>query len=375
MIGSMTTAVERVSKLDIAIAVLFSAFGVVGMIANVQDDEINASAAAVPLFLAVTLPLAWRRVTPLRTIAIALGALLLHVVLFGSLVRCGTAFPVVFVLAYAIGARASGRDALVGLGLALAFVLVVYLSDDADLTLGVLPFVSVMTAAVWGTGRVVRSRGLMVGQLEERTHELREIRDERARLDVAADRERLSSELDELLQHRLGELATLADAGAQHTDPEGATAALAAIERESRRTLEEMRALVGVLRHDDAEAPTAPQPTLTHLDALLVHAKGTDAHLRVEGNPRALPAGVELSAYRVVEHLLDALQDSTGVSVCVRFAADAIELEVSGPAARHGERAIERARERVQLHRGTLQTTVQAGRAEVVASLPFAAAV
>ena len=67
------------------------------------------------------------------------------------------------------------------------------------------------------------------------------------------------------------------DDGTAPTDAAGATATLADIERESRRTLEEMRAVVGVLREDESEAPIAPQPTLTHLEALLVRAKGGDA--------------------------------------------------------------------------------------------------
>ena len=213
----------------------------------------------------------------------------------------------------------------------------------------------------------------MADELEERTGELRAARDERARLEVATDRARLSAELDELLQRRLGGLARMADVGADATDSAGATATLVDIERESRRTLEEMRELVGVLRDDASAAPTAPQPTLTHLEALLVRAKGTDAKLRVEGSPHVLPAGVELSAYRVVEHLLAALGDVPDVEVRVRFSDDALELAVSGPARRHAKAAIEQARERVQLHRGTLEATTRGGRAEAVASLPILA--
>ena len=69
-----------------------------------------------------------------------------------------------------------------------------------------------------------------------------------------------------------------------------ATALFAEIERESRQTLEEMRESVGVLRADTPLAPTAPQPTLTHLEALLVRAKGADARLIVEGGPRVAAA-------------------------------------------------------------------------------------
>jgi hypothetical protein len=228
-----------------------------------------------------------------------------------------------------------------------------------------------ITGAVWYSGRVVRSRTQLAGELQARTVELREARDRRAHLEVAADRARVAGELDELLHRRLGELARLADDGAAAPDAGVAAATLADIERESRRTLEEMRAVVGVLRHDEADVPTEPQPTLTHLEAMLVRAKGADARLKVEGSPRVLPAGVELSAYRIVEQLLAALDDSPDVEVRVRFADDALELEVSGPARRRGQAAIERARERVEMHRGTLEATFRSGRADAVVQLPM----
>ena len=131
-----------------------------------------------------------------------------------------------------------------------------------------------------------------------------------------------------------------------------------------------MRSVVGVLRQDGAAAPTAPQPTLTGLEALVLRAKGAGARLRVEGSPRALPPGVELSAYRIVEHLLDAVEDEPGVEVLVRFGDDALELAVTGASARRADAALERARERVQLHRGTLRTTTRGDRAEALVLLP-----
>ena len=230
-----------------------------------------------------------------------------------------------------------------------------------------------VTVAIWGIGRVVRSRGRMADELQARTAELREARDERARLEVATYRARLSRELDELLHRRLGVLARLAETGTSNGHAPGATATLAEIERESRRTLEEMRAVVGGLRDDSVAAPTEPQPTLTDLDALLVRAKGRDVRLTVEGNPRVLPAAVELSAYRIVEQLLGALEDAPGVSVRVRFGDDALELAVSGPARRQAKASIERARERARLQRGTVDATVAGGRAQAIVSLPLLA--
>jgi len=237
-----------------------------------------------------------------------------------------------------------------------------------------MSFVAPVAIAVWGVGRIVRSRGRLVTELEARTGELRAARDERARLEVADDRARLSAELDGLLQRRLGVLAELADGG-DAADPEMAAATLARIETESRSTLEEMREMVGVLRDDASAAEILGQPALTQLDGLLVRAKGAGAKLSVEGSPRALPAGVELSAYRVVEHLLDAVQDAPDVEVGVRFADDALELRVTGPLRRRGAAAIERARERAQLDHGRLEATTDGGRADALVSLPILAAV
>jgi hypothetical protein len=229
-----------------------------------------------------------------------------------------------------------------------------------------------VVAVTWGVGRIARSRRQLAESLEARTGELREARDERARLEVATERARLSQELDELLQRRLAGLARLAGEGPRGGS-DGATAALVEIEQEGRRTLDEMRAVVGVLRHDELLPATAPQPTLTNLEALLVRAKGADARLSVEGSPLVLPPAVELSAYRIVEQLLDALDDAPGVRVKVRFADDALELEVSGPARRRAKASIERARERARVQRGTLEATVHGGRAEAVVSLPVLA--
>ena len=110
---------------------------------------------------------------------------------------------------------------------------------------------------------------------------------------------------------------------------------------------------------------------LAHLEGLIARESG-DAHLQITGTPRTLPAGVELAAYRVVEHLLAAVEDDPGVEVTVRFADDGVGITVTGRARRRGKPAVERARQRVQLHRGTLDAAVRGGRAEAVVWLPIA---
>jgi hypothetical protein len=229
-----------------------------------------------------------------------------------------------------------------------------------------------VTFAVWFIGRAVRSRAEMVIRLRERNAVLRAQRETNARLEVESDRVRLSAELDELLRTRLSELTQLAETGARDED---AGVAFARIEAESRATLEQMRSVVGLLRDGDA-ASTEPQPTLAHLDALLLHEKGTEARLTVSGEPRVLPAGLELSAYRVVEHLLGATGDEPGVQVHVDFGADALEVTVSGPARssrRRSDAALDRARERLALHHGSLESEIAGGHTRATAALPVLA--
>jgi signal transduction histidine kinase len=370
MIDSMTSTTRRIGRLDIAIAVAMSLLGLFLMYGNVTDDKVNASVAAIPVFLLVTAPLLWRSVAPVGALGAALAALVVHDLIFGGdVIRCGVVLPETFLLVFSAGVRLGRRVAGIGLALGLGAIL----AESITFLGGFGVVMAGATVAVWATGRVARSRADMAEELQVRTGELREARDERARLEVATDRARLSAELDELLQRRLGELVRLADAENRPSDPAAATATLAAIETESRSTLEEMRAVVGVLRHDESDVAIAPQPTLTNLEALLIRAKGAGARLTVDGSPRVLPPGVELSAYRVVEHLLSALDDSPDVEVHVGFGNDALELAVSGPARRLRQVAVERARQRVELQHGTLRATTRSGRAEAVVSLPLLA--
>ena len=383
MIAFMTSASERIGKRDIAIASVISVLGLLLMYLNVADpaneedlgmvqwDGILPTEFALPLFLLVTMPLLWRRVAPIPAVAASFAGLVLNELLIGTdVLRCGVVLPTACFFAFTAGAQLDGRDALIGLALATGLTFV-------DFVVGFDPFTTAfftsVTAGVWGIGRAVRSRGRMASELRARTAELRDARDERARLEVATYRASLSRELDELLQRRLGELARMAENGTRNGHAPGAAAMLADIERESRRTLEEMRAVVGVLRDDASEAPTEPQPTLTHLEALLVRAKGRDVRLTVEGNPRVLPAAVELSAYRIVEQLLEALEDAPGVRVRVGFGDDVLELAVSGPARRQAKSSFDRVRERARLERGTVDATVRGGHAEAVVSLPLLA--
>lgn len=376
MIGNVASlAGDKIKPLDAVLTLLVSAFGVYVMTffvggTEIDGETVEAGWPAIPLVLLITAPLLLRRVAPLHALTLSIGGMAIHGLLWSDIYRCGPVYAIAFLLSYSVAVRSELRDALLGLALAHVLCMVMAASGDGTTGLVLQPVIPML----WAAGRFVRSRNRMNVELDSRTAELRAARDERARLEVSVDRARLSAELDELLTRRLSELARLADAGAGERDASAAAGTLAEIERASRSTLEEMREIVGVLRSDNGSAAVAPPPTLAHLEALLLRAGGDHARLKVTGDPRALPAGVELSAYRVVEHLLDALDAAPDVGVEIAFADDAVGLTVSGTPRRRGELgpAVERARERVQLHRGTLSATTRGGRAEAVATLPVA---
>ncbi len=359
-----------VARRDILIAALFAAVAV-PLIGFMQHTGYGGSpahdTAAGLLILLAVIPMLWRRRLPLAAAAATLAGTAVHVAAFGTIGRCGLLLPLLFVEAFAVGAWLPRREALMGLAITLASG-VICLSADSSAGWSGLTISAPVTVVVWYIGRVARQRAALAERLQERNAELREQRETNALLHVESERTRLSAELDQLLRTRLSELARLAEIGA---DGDEAAPTLARIEIESRATLEQMRAIVGVLR--DETASTEPQPTLAHLDALLLAEKGHGAHLTVSGEPRVLPAALELSAYRVVEHLLGATGDANDVRVHVNFGVHTLEFTVSAPVAgsrRQTEAALDRARQRLALHHGRLSTETAAGCTKVTAALP-----
>jgi signal transduction histidine kinase len=133
-----------------------------------------------------------------------------------------------------------------------------------------------------------------------------------------------------------------------------------------------------VLRREDDELALAPQPTLAHVADLVRRARaaGLPVALHVEGDAGALPAGADLTAYRVVqEALAGAMREggAAGAAVTVRYAADAVELEVvDDGSSRPAPMGIA---ERVALYGGELSTASPRGGGQALrARLPFRSA-
>ncbi len=168
-------------------------------------------------------------------------------------------------------------------------------------------------------------------------------------------------------------------------EPARAREAFVAITSSGRQALGELRRMLGLLRAAEGGPELGPQPGLTQLRALVEQMRdvGLPIELTIEGEPRPLPTGVDLSAYRIVqEALTNALKHARPASahVTVRYGANDVELEVlddgrgstnGGP---HGH-GITGMRERVRLYGGTLETGRRAeGGFSVRARLPLGTA-
>jgi signal transduction histidine kinase len=328
------------------------------------------SAWMIPVFFAATIPVLWWRRSVIAVTSVAIAVMALHDVLFGWVTRCGAGLPLAFVLVF-LGALTYERTrAWIAGGLSVLLCVAVGVID-ASTGPSVLILALPVALVVFGVGRAARHRTALNRELQARDVELRRLRDERASLMVADDRARLSRQLDGLLQERLDQLTTAAGS-ADGLAPAQAKALLESIEAGSRQTLDDMREIVGLLRGSDVTL--APTPTVAHLDALLARRQAANSRLTVTGNPRSLPATVELSAYRIVEHLITVLADQAEapIAVAVRFEDEALEIRVTGPVSKGADvkEAIARARERARLLGGSLEVKVARGQAGAVALLP-----
>ncbi|HSD78915.1 MAG TPA: hypothetical protein VLA98_15975, partial [Solirubrobacteraceae bacterium] len=168
MITSMTLTGDRIGRLDVAIALFVSAAAVLMMVGQAGNETRDVSVVAAPFALALTIPLLWRRAAPVPAIAVSLAALLVYAAVFGGggMITCFFTVPMLLLFAYAAGAQLPDDVTRRGLGLSLAFALAICLTDGPD---GATPesivFVGPIAAALWGLGRLVRSRTAMAAEL------------------------------------------------------------------------------------------------------------------------------------------------------------------------------------------------------------------
>jgi signal transduction histidine kinase len=206
----------------------------------------------------------------------------------------------------------------------------------------------------------------VLGDRERQVQLAKRERDVAAREAVVEERARIARELHDAIAHNVSMMVVQAGAERRVLEPSSDSTrdVLETIEKIGRGALTEMRRMVGMLR-SDASDPLTPQPSLDDLTTLVAQVReaGLPVDLRVEGERRSLPVGIELSAYRIVqEALTNALKHAGGAHaiVHVRYGAESLELEIidDGPGATapvsSGGHGLVGMRERVALYGGRL---------------------
>jgi signal transduction histidine kinase len=249
---------------------------------------------------------------------------------------------------------------------------------------GATDSISTIAFAVWApllVGRFMRHRARLHESLREKAAQLAAQRASRSEAAAAEERTRIAGELHDVVAHALSAMVVQAS-GARRLagrDPAQASTAFQAVEDTGREALTEIRTLLGVLRHADEEIALAPQPSLRHVGSLVARARaaGLPVDLAVEGDALALPAGVDLTGYRVIQAALRsaAEQGAAGhASVRLRYAGDHVDLRVEDDGAAPG-RELPGVRERVSFYGGQLRAGARReGGHSVRARLPVEAA-
>jgi len=299
------------------VAGLIVALGPVVAFTSVAPDATGAKVAAVALVVVQAATLLWMPSRPELAMSVAIGAGVGLEQLCPELGFLGVANIPLSAFSWVRPPRIS----LWGLGAMLVLVpLDAATGGDAA---------SVLIAAggavlAWTWGELWRTR--------------RGRRRDAARRAIAGERARIARELHDVVAHNVSIIVVQAVAADDVFDerPDVARQALRTIEATGRDALAELRRLLQTMRPDepDTDDRSAPQPGLDNLDSLAstVQAAGLEVTVQREGAAVALPAGIDLSAYRIVqEALTNTLRHAhaTRADVTVRYAADAVAIEVT----------------------------------------------
>jgi signal transduction histidine kinase len=290
-------------------------------------------ASGYALVLLHTLPLAARRRFPLAVLATSVASGLAFAALGLPPEILGLA---ILVAVYSVAAYGDRWVALAGLAVAEVGLAAVQLTPGRTGADTLVINNMGVVAVAWLLGHFAHNYRAYAARLEERTAELERAREALARRAVTEERLRLARELHDVVAHAMSVIAVQSGVGAHvaTTQPKEARKALAAIEATSRAALTELRRLLGVLRQEDEpHGDLAPMPGLADLEGLLaeVAKAGLAVKLQVHGTRPPLPAGVDLSAYRIVQEALTNVVKHAGpahAQVVVGYGDQEVTVEI-----------------------------------------------
>ncbi|MEU0598420.1 sensor histidine kinase [Streptomyces sp. NPDC006393] len=320
--------------------VLLGISGVSVSSVNGAPDHHGSMGAALAVSVVLCVVVALRRRMPEKMLLVAIAAGVAQVALDVETMAADFAMLVIVYTVAADGARWASRLALT-MGLCAAPVAQLRWPAEHASALGnvaIVIFQTVPFALAWVLGDSIRTRRAYFAQLEERAARLEKEREAQAKVAVAAERARIARELHDVVAHNVSVMVVQADGAAYVLDaaPDQAKNALETISSTGRQALAEMRRLLGVLRTGEHQegGEYVPQPDVEQIKELVEQCRssGLPVDFRIEGTPRPLPSGVELTAYRIVQEALTNTRKhggpNTGASVRLVYFDDGLGLLV-----------------------------------------------
>jgi signal transduction histidine kinase len=316
-----------------------------------RSDPSAVTLAAIALAVAQGVALRWRRRSPARATSVILAAALGFHLLVPEVV-------VPFAAMFAVGSLAAElppRSSLPALGALLALSAANFFTATVEDT----TFTMAVAVGAWALGEAARNRRVAI--------------EEEAQRALGEEQARIARELHDVIAHSVSMIVVQAAAAEDVFDerPDQAREALRSIERAGRDAMTELRRLLSAVRPGIELDPTEPQPGLGRVDDLAesLRAGGLEVAVRREGEPGPLPAGLDLSAYRIVqEALTNTLRhaQATRADVTLSYTADALDVEVrdngrAAPGNGAGGHGLVGMRERAALLGGTLEAGPQSG--------------
>jgi signal transduction histidine kinase len=294
-------------------------------------------------------------------------------------------FVVGLVAAFLLGNLRDPVQAGIGLALVIGGPATVVYKIPGH-TAAMLIFIPLEFTIAWVAGFALRERVEQAEAAEVRAAQAERERDAAARIAVAEERVRIARELHDIVAHAVS-VMVLQVGAVRHKLPETLAEdsdALRNVEQAGRTALAEMRGLLAAMRGDGDEAELTPQPGLDGLEELLeeIGRAGLPVQLHVDGEPVALPRGIDLSAYRIVqEGLTNALKHAraSNADVTVRYRSDELQVEVrdngGGSSTSDGlGHGLVGVRERVKIYGGQMSAGTANGRGFILSTrLPLSA--
>ena len=318
---------------DALLAALVVAISLVFHFTERGEEYHDPSVWGVLLTLGATAPIAWRRRAPVLVLLTVLG----FQAISEAFNYVGAGGSGVMIALYTVGSQRGGavlwRVTAVLLPLMMAFVTWGVVRGDA-------PWQAIISTPVMFLGSLIlgdnmRRRRERVTELAERAERAERERELLAHQHVHDERTRIARELHDVVAHSVS-LMVIQTAAARRqlaVDPVKADAAMATVEETGRTAMQEMRRILGVLRDEDGQQVRAPQPSLAHLDQLLATAPDLPVALHTEGDLTDVPAGIELSAYRIVQEAITNVRRHAGavhhVDVTVHRTNGTLMVEVA----------------------------------------------